>query len=232
MLFCYNSRYATTPAPPAPPAATLLPQAPGLQLDALDVMPTAIVITLTGTSPCAPCPDCGTPSLRVRVRYLRTLADLPWGPVPVTLSLQVRKFACTVTTCRRRIFTERLPDVVAPMPDAPCASITLCSASGLHWVARRAVGCSTACTWPHFPQWCPYHHNRFSSSSRVTIAARDVTSSFANIRRRWVPTVHGLISRISPIHLLGRPLATRLAMASSRGLRLTWVGANGRRRTR
>ncbi len=92
----------------------LLPQAPGLQLDALDVMPTAIVITLTSTSPCAPCPDCGTPSLRVRVRYLRTLADLPWGPVPVTLSLQVRKFACTVTTCRRRIFTERLPEVVAP----------------------------------------------------------------------------------------------------------------------
>ena len=92
----------------------LLPQALGLSVEQLDVTPATIVITLTSTCPRAACPDCGTPSLRVRGRYLRTLTDLPRGPLPVTLSLQVHKFACTVATCRRRIFTERLPDVVAP----------------------------------------------------------------------------------------------------------------------
>lgn len=50
----------------------------------------------------------------MRGRYLRRLADLPWGTVPVKLLVQVRKFACTVTTCHRRIFTERLPLLGVP----------------------------------------------------------------------------------------------------------------------
>ena len=47
-------------------------------------------------------------------RYTRTLADLPWGTARVRWQLHVRKFVCANGQCPRRIFTERLPEVVAP----------------------------------------------------------------------------------------------------------------------
>ena len=42
------------------------------------------------------------------------LADLPWGDWSVRLGLTVRKLFCDNPHCGRRIFTERLPEVVAP----------------------------------------------------------------------------------------------------------------------
>ena len=42
------------------------------------------------------------------------MADLPWSEYGVSWQLQVRKFFCTNPDCPRRIFTERLPGVVAP----------------------------------------------------------------------------------------------------------------------
>ncbi len=61
-----------------------------------------------------PCPVCHQPSVRMHSRYRRTLTDLPWGGRVVRIVLHVRKFFCMVATCPRRIFTERLPTVVAP----------------------------------------------------------------------------------------------------------------------
>jgi len=43
-----------------------------------------------------------------------TLADLPWADYRVRLQLRVRKWFCRNRSCRRRIFTERLPAVAAP----------------------------------------------------------------------------------------------------------------------
>ena len=51
---------------------------------------------------------------RVHSRYQRTLADLPWAHLSVRIQLQVRKLFCDTVDCARRIFTERLPDLVAP----------------------------------------------------------------------------------------------------------------------
>lgn len=62
----------------------------------------------------AACPDCGQVSERVHSRYQRTLADLPWHGVSVRLRLQTRRFFCTNSACQRRIFTQRLPALVAP----------------------------------------------------------------------------------------------------------------------
>jgi transposase len=39
--------------------------------------------------------------------------DLAWGLRTITLQLAVRRFFCDVKTCVRKIFTERLPDVLA-----------------------------------------------------------------------------------------------------------------------
>jgi hypothetical protein len=51
---------------------------------------------------------------RLHSRYERTLADLPWAGWTVRLELGVRKLFCDNPDCGRRIFTERLPGVVAP----------------------------------------------------------------------------------------------------------------------
>ncbi|GEO43471.1 hypothetical protein SAE02_76190 [Skermanella aerolata] len=59
------------------------------------------------------CPICATPSGRVHGRYTRPVADLPLMGRIVSLSLQIRRFRCSQSSCPRRIFAERLP-AVAP----------------------------------------------------------------------------------------------------------------------
>ena len=50
----------------------------------------------------------------IHSRYQRTVADLPCVNFSLTLLLQVCKFFCPNPDCARRIFTERLAEVVAP----------------------------------------------------------------------------------------------------------------------
>jgi transposase len=57
------------------------------------------------------CPICGDSAERIHSRYTRTLADLPWAGVTVSLQLHVRKFFCDNPTCPRTIFVERLAGV-------------------------------------------------------------------------------------------------------------------------
>src|SRR5260370_33634804 len=58
------------------------------------------------------CPECHQPSARIHGSYQRTVADLPCAVRNVILALTVRKFVCTMPTCSRKIFTERLPGLV------------------------------------------------------------------------------------------------------------------------
>jgi transposase len=50
----------------------------------------------------------------VHSRYVRRVTDLPWHGVRFRLQLSARRFFCDQPNCLRRIFTERLPGVVAP----------------------------------------------------------------------------------------------------------------------
>ena len=70
-------------------------------------------LQLTTTAPAAGCPRCAVPSSSVHSRYQRHLTDLPWGTRPVRIQLTVRKFVCRNPSCTRRIFTERVPELVA-----------------------------------------------------------------------------------------------------------------------
>jgi len=94
----------------------LLPDATVLRLEACEIDDTTAQITLRvqSTQTRAPCPLCATPARRIHSDYGRTLADLPWAQYRVCLQLRVRKWFCRNRTCRRRIFTERLPTVAAP----------------------------------------------------------------------------------------------------------------------
>jgi transposase len=80
----------------------------------VSIGPDQIVAILVAMSPRGTCPVCGTWSEVIHSLYQRTIADLPWGQQTVQLRLRVRKFFCRQPTCSRRIFTERLPAVVAP----------------------------------------------------------------------------------------------------------------------
>ncbi len=73
-----------------------------------------LVLELAATCASMPCPVCGQRSSQIHSHYRRSLADLPWAGRRVEIGLSVRKFFCRAAACPRRIFTERLPTVVAP----------------------------------------------------------------------------------------------------------------------
>lgn len=94
----------------------LLPGQNQLHLEnwSLDGSTRQLDLTVSATQITAPCPLCQTPSRKVHSRYERTLRDIACVEFSLTLLLQVRKFFCTNTTCHRRIFTERLPQITQP----------------------------------------------------------------------------------------------------------------------
>ncbi len=93
------------------PPLDLFPGA-GLRLANLVLTPTTAVALLVCTAPAAVCPRCGTASDRVHSRYRRTVADLPAQGRGVVLRLVVRRFRCLRPDCPRRIFCERLAQVL------------------------------------------------------------------------------------------------------------------------
>lgn len=73
-----------------------------------------VTVKLEAIAPDCPCPSCRLPAERIHSHYQRTVADLPWADLIVRLHLLVRKFFCDNSACPRKIFTERLPSLVAP----------------------------------------------------------------------------------------------------------------------
>jgi Transposase and inactivated derivatives len=99
-------------ASPANP--TLLPDPTCLHLTHLEASPGCIIAHVSTTSLEACCPLCHRRSEKLHSRYARRIADLPWMGWAVRLELHTRRFFCPNNECPRRIFTERLPTVVAP----------------------------------------------------------------------------------------------------------------------
>jgi transposase len=85
----------------------------GLELERLIIKPHGVSLFVRTTTSRANCPVCGHRSSRVHSRYTRTVADLPWHGVPVTLHVRVRRFFCNDSSCERVIFAERLEEVAA-----------------------------------------------------------------------------------------------------------------------
>jgi transposase len=87
---------------------------PGLVVEAVRLEAERVVILTRPRSPTAACPLCHCRSGRLHSHYLRTLADLPCHGRRVVILLQTRRWRCPTPGCARRIFTERLPEVVRP----------------------------------------------------------------------------------------------------------------------
>jgi len=97
-----------------PTHPTLLPDASCLHLVRLEAEEQFILAVVATTASEALCPLCQCRSESVHSRYVRFVADLPWAGWAVRLELHVRRFFCLNKECVRQIFTERLPNVVAP----------------------------------------------------------------------------------------------------------------------
>jgi transposase len=92
----------------------LLPPTRAVRLTGMTIEPEYVLLQLVTAAPAAACPHCAVPSSSVHSRYQRHLVDLPWGPLAVRIRLLVRKFVCRNPACIRCIFTERMPELVAP----------------------------------------------------------------------------------------------------------------------
>ena len=80
----------------------------------IDLEQATAALSLISQQPAPECPLCHVAARRLHSHYERTLADLSWAGWTVRLELGVRKLFCDNSDCVRRIFTERLPGVVAP----------------------------------------------------------------------------------------------------------------------
>ena len=91
-----------------------LPLPEGMMIDQVQTTETQLIAEVISTQPGATCPKCGCISEQIHSHYQRTVQDAPCVGRRVILRLAVRKFFCRVPTCQRKIFTERLPDLVRP----------------------------------------------------------------------------------------------------------------------
>jgi transposase len=109
----------------------LLPPTRSVCLTGMTGEPEYVLLQLATTAPAADCPRCAVPSSSVHSRYQRRLTDLPWGTRPVRIQLTVRKLLCRDVTCTRRLFTERVPELVAAYARKTNRLITLLQAIGV-----------------------------------------------------------------------------------------------------
>ena len=91
------------------PIRRLLPE--GLKPRNISVSPSGLTVHAEVAAASALCPLCGNRSPKVHSRYQRTIADLPWRNVTLTLKIRARRFFCVNRRCERAIFCERLPEI-------------------------------------------------------------------------------------------------------------------------
>ncbi len=90
-----------------------LPAVPGVRVDRVWRDGSTIHLEVATTRRWAQCPVCHRRSRRLHNHYDRTIADLPCGGAGLVIHLHTRRFVCRMRWCRRTIFCERLPDLVA-----------------------------------------------------------------------------------------------------------------------
>ena len=91
-----------------------LPLPEGLVIGQVEISEAQLTVEVISTQPFACCPGCGNPSEHIHCQYQRTVHDVPCGGRKVVLRLRVRKFVCRSSTCPRKVFAERLAEMVQP----------------------------------------------------------------------------------------------------------------------
>jgi hypothetical protein len=87
----------------------------GLVATAVAFTADTIIVAAKSIASSADCPNCGTQTQRIYRRYIRTAADLRRQGRRVILRLTMGRFRWRTVGCRRVIFCERVPHVLAPL---------------------------------------------------------------------------------------------------------------------
>jgi transposase len=93
-----------------PDSRTVLPAPKLLNLTSVRAEESAITLCAQTSTNAAQCPTCAKRSARVHSRYMRTLADLPWQGVRVSVHLRAVK---AFERARKTFRTLRSTDVKA-----------------------------------------------------------------------------------------------------------------------
>jgi transposase len=91
---------------------SMAPALPGFHIEAIDIVDDEYLIVARAIGSAAICPDCAGVSPHVHSWYERLPRDLPSCGLAVRLCLQVRRFFCRNSTCPRKVFCERLPQLL------------------------------------------------------------------------------------------------------------------------
>ncbi len=94
------------------PTSPLFPLPDGLEITSLSETPAEVLVRVTSFRQTSCCPLCSTPASAIHSYYRRHPLDLPCAGRPIRLLLTVKKFFCREASCTRKIFTERLPDLI------------------------------------------------------------------------------------------------------------------------
>jgi len=94
--------------------ATVFPHWAGLQIDSIRLKEQQLIVELTSTRRTARCPDCQRRTRRAHSWFIRVVAEVSLGVVPVSLHLHARRYRCLNAACPRQTFRERLPEVAPP----------------------------------------------------------------------------------------------------------------------
>ena len=94
------------------PTTPLFPLPQGLELTSNSEASEEVIVRVTSHRPTSRCPLCGVSSSRIHSYYRRKPRDLPCAGRPIRLLLTVKNFVCQQAECPRKIFTERLPDLI------------------------------------------------------------------------------------------------------------------------
>jgi len=95
------------------PTTPLFPLPEGLEISSMSETAEEVLVRVTSHRQTSKCPCCSTPSSAIHSYYRRKPLDLPCAGRPIRLLLTVKKFFCRVPDCPRKIFVERLPDLIA-----------------------------------------------------------------------------------------------------------------------
>ena len=80
----------------------------------IDELPPLLRLTVSPHAAIVCCPCCGISTKRVHSHYQRQLKDISCSGRQVAIAINVRRFFCDNSACKRRIFTERLTGLAAP----------------------------------------------------------------------------------------------------------------------
>lgn len=95
------------------PTTPLFPLPEGLEITSISQGAEEVLVRVTSHREMSLCPCCATPSWAIYSYYRRKPQDLPCAGRPIRLLLTVKKFFCRDPECPRKIFVERLPDLIA-----------------------------------------------------------------------------------------------------------------------